>query len=183
MKKYLEVGKIINTHGFSGGLKAEPWCDSPSVLAELKTLYVLKEKAAKGNPAQVEHGDESFERLSVVKGSVNGRFAVLHIEGCGSFEEANILRERVLYAYRGDIPLPEGKHFIADLKGLPVINAESGRVYGRVINVTAVGKQDIYEIDTGGAVVLFPGVSEYVKSIDLEKGISIIPIAGFFDEV
>ena len=39
MRKYIEAGKINNTHGVKGGLKIESWCDSPSVLSSFKTLY------------------------------------------------------------------------------------------------------------------------------------------------
>ena len=31
-KAYLEIAKIINTHGVRGAVKLEPWCDSPDVL-------------------------------------------------------------------------------------------------------------------------------------------------------
>ena len=38
-KKFLECGKIINTHGIKGTVKAESWCDSPYILAELERVY------------------------------------------------------------------------------------------------------------------------------------------------
>ena len=43
MKKnsYIECGKIINTHGCHGGVKLESWCNTPEVLASLKSLYLL----------------------------------------------------------------------------------------------------------------------------------------------
>ena len=31
-KRYLESGKIVNTHGIKGELKIYPWCDSPEFL-------------------------------------------------------------------------------------------------------------------------------------------------------
>ena len=45
-KKYIECGKIINTHGCHGGLKLESWCDEPEVLADFKRVF-LKKKLCK----------------------------------------------------------------------------------------------------------------------------------------
>ena len=39
LKQYLEVGKIVGTHGIKGEVRVEPWCDSPSFLSKFKTLY------------------------------------------------------------------------------------------------------------------------------------------------
>jgi hypothetical protein len=38
-KKYLEVGKIVGTHGLKGEVRIEPWCDSPEFLARFRRLY------------------------------------------------------------------------------------------------------------------------------------------------
>ena len=40
-KEFLEIGKIINTHGVSGEMKIEPWCDSPDVLKKIKKFLLL----------------------------------------------------------------------------------------------------------------------------------------------
>ena len=42
-KQYLECGKIANTHGVRGAVLIESWCDSPAVLASLKTVYTEKD--------------------------------------------------------------------------------------------------------------------------------------------
>lgn len=177
MLEYLEIGKIINTHGVAGGLKIDPWCDSPSVLAGIGRLYRKK------GTGETVPGNEHFEALDIEKITPHGRFVIAYIESCDSFEKANILRDTVLYAAREDIPIEEGRHFIADLIGLPVINIDSGKIYGKLREVNTSGKQDIYEIDTANGIVLLPAVDEFVKSIDLEKGIYIRPIEGFFDEI
>ena len=36
---YLTCGKIVSTHGVRGAVKAEPWCDSPAVLAGFDRVY------------------------------------------------------------------------------------------------------------------------------------------------
>ena len=32
MKKYIETGKIVTTHGLRGEFKVYPWCDAPEEL-------------------------------------------------------------------------------------------------------------------------------------------------------
>ena len=80
------------------------------------------------------------------------------------------------------IALPEGEFFIADLIGLPVINADTGKVYGTLTDVIQHG-QDLYEIETASGTRLMPAVPEFVREIDLEKGVFVTPIEGIFDEI
>ena len=39
MKKFLEVGKLNNTHGIKGELEMQLWCDDINYLKQFKTLY------------------------------------------------------------------------------------------------------------------------------------------------
>ncbi len=165
---YFECGKIINTHGIAGAVKLDPWCDSPEVLAGLKTLYFKS--------------GESYRAVKVLKASVFKRFVIATLEGVTDIDAAAALREKVLYAAREDLPLDDGDVFIADLIGLPVIDAESGRTYGTLTGVINNGASDIYEIETPAGQRLMPAVDEFVREIDDEKGIFVTPIEGMFDD-
>ena len=39
LRQYLECGKVVNTHGIAGGIKAESWCDQPEILSSLNQVY------------------------------------------------------------------------------------------------------------------------------------------------
>ena len=39
-KKYLETGRIVNTHGVRGEVKIQPWADSPDFLLDFDSLYI-----------------------------------------------------------------------------------------------------------------------------------------------
>ena len=171
MRKYIEIGKIVNTHGVRGTVKAEPWCDSPSVLAEMKHLYLSPE--AKG---------EGYRRLTVTKGSVQKHHVLLTLEGIDTFEQAEAMKNTLLFADRNDIPVAEGAFLIDDLKGLPVTDYHDSHVYGILNDVIQGGAGDLYEIKTEHGMVLIPAVKEFIKSIDLNSGIVIAPIRGMFDE-
>lgn len=44
MEQYLEIGKIVGTHGLKGELRVDPWCDSPQFYAALKLFILLMAK-------------------------------------------------------------------------------------------------------------------------------------------
>lgn len=165
-KAYLEIAKIINTHGVRGAVKLDPWCDSPETLKKIKKLYL-------------ENG-ASFD-VSDVK-MIGGGFVVLSLSGVTTVEAAVKLKNKILLAKREDIPLAEGAHFICDLIGMPVKDAESGKEYGTLLEVTQPALQELYVVKTeSGKTVMIPNVPAFVHHID-EEAIYITPIAGFFDD-
>lgn len=168
-ERYLEAGKIVNTHGVKGDVKIESWCDEPEVFGELSALYLRQ-----GG----EYRAYRLTRASTVKG-----MALCHLEGIDTLDDAVALRNRVVFADREEIPLPEGAVFMVDLIGLPVVDIDDGKVYGTIAEVQQGLASDLYEIKTETGTVLFPAVPEFVKEIDLDKGVFIRPIGGFFDAV
>ena len=164
---YLECGKVIATHGVAGAVKLESWCDSPYVLAELPTLYMLI--------------DGKYIPFEVEKASVFKTIVIAKLEGIDSVDAAAEKKNMTVYASRDDFELDEGAYFIADLIGLDVIDADNGRVYGTVIEVTNYGASDIYTVRTETGDKMIPAVPEFVIEVDLEKGIFIRPIEGMFD--
>lgn len=166
-KQYLECGKIINTHGIAGAVKLESWCDSPEVLASFETVYFKK--------------GEVYKPVEVLRASVFKRFVLMTLEGITDIDAAAALKETVVYADRDELPIEEGQHFIADLVGLPVIDADSGKEYGILDDVINTGASDIYVIKSADGEKMMPAVDEFVKEIDLERGIFVTPIEGMFD--
>ena len=165
-KNYLECGKIINTHGIKGAVKVESWCDSPYVLADLERVFLEK--------------DGAFKEYEVVNASVFKQFVILELDGIMTIEQAERLKNQILYLSRDDIELEEGEVFIADLIGLPVIDADSGVEYGTITDVMNTGASDIYVIKTADGEAMMPAVKEFVKNVDLEKGVFVKPIEGMF---
>lgn len=169
MKKnsYIECGKIINTHGCHGGVKLESWCNTPEVLASLKSLYLL----SGGN--YTEH--------RVLRASVFRQFVVAELEGIADMDAALALKNTIVYARRSDIPLDEGEYFIADLIGLPVRDESTGKLYGTLKETINRGASDIYVVDTPDGDRMIPAVPEFIRSIDPDTEILVSPIEGMLD--
>lgn len=166
-KKYLECGKIVNTHGIRGAVKMESWCNTPSDLASLKRIYLRE--------------DGKYREVRVISAAPHKGHTLVTLEGVNTVEQAQALRDRIAYADRDDLPLGEGENFIADLIDLPVIDRESGRVIGKLTDVINLGASDLYEVETESGKHLIPAVPEFVKEIDLERGIFVSLIEGMLD--
>lgn len=163
---YPECGRIINTHGCRGGVKIEPWCDSPAHFAALPRVYV--KQGAEMRPLKLR-------RASVL----GARFICAEIEGVDTMEAADALRGTVLYAARKDLKLPKGAVLVAELIGLPVFDT-AGSKLGTLTDVIHPANTDIYVIKTETGEAMVPVVPEFVREVDAEKGITLSPIEGMF---
>ena len=166
-KEFLEAGKIVGTHGVRGELRVESWCDSPKVLAGIKTLYW--------------NGGETA--VKVLGARMHKSLVLMKLEGVDSATQGDLLRGKVLYLARKDVKIPEGRYFIQDLIDMQVQDADTGTVYGKVREVFQTGANNVYRIaGENGKEYLFPAVEEMIAETDLDGGvIRVRPIAGIFD--
>ena len=160
-QEFLEVGKILNTHGVQGELKCESWCDEPEELCELESVTV------------------AGRAYAVRRGRVHGRFVLLTLEGIHSIDDALPLKGKILTAPRDAFELPEGVHFVVDLIGLEARDAESGAVLGTVKEILTYPAQDIYVIAGEQGERLIPDVPDFVRGVYPEQGyIAFAPLEG-----
>jgi len=167
-KRFLDCGKIVTTHGIRGEVKVEPWCDTPDFLLDFDTFYLGKDR----RPVQVE------------KSRVHGPMVLLKLKGLDTPEEATKLRGTVIYIDRDEVELEEGEYFIQDIIGLEVVDADDGRLYGKLADVTETGANQVYHIRfADNSLKLIPAIPQVVISIDLEEGrMQIRPLPGLFDD-
>ena len=165
---YLEAGKIVNVHGLRGDVKIMPWCDSADFLCEFEYLYLDRE-----GKKELE-----VENARVFKNMVIAKFA-----GINTVEEAEKLREKVLYLSRDDVELYEDTYFIKDLIGIEVSDADTGKIYGLIKDVFQTGANDVYSIKNGEKEYLVPAIADVVVSTDIEnKKMTIRPLEGLFED-
>lgn len=168
MKKYLEVGKINNTHGVRGELKLTLWCDDIEYLKQFKTLYFD------------DKGEKAVELLSA---RPQKNLAIIRLDGIDTMEKAEKLKGKLLYCDRDDAKIEEGSNYIADLIGCYVVDIDTEEEYGQVKDVLNYGSCDIYDIESWGKHTLIPATDDIVKEINVEyKVIRIKKMKGLFDE-
>ena len=167
-KEFLECGIIINTHGVKGDVKLESLCDSPDVLADMERVFIYK--------------NGKYEERRVLHASVFKQFVLMSIEGIGDMDTAIAMKGTKLYAKRSDFELDDGTYFIADLEGLDVFDIENGELLGKIKEVINRGAHDIYVIATPWGEKMVPVVDEFVKEVDIDKGVYIKTIPGLIKD-
>ena len=146
----------------------ESLCDSPNVLADLKRVFV--------------HENGKYREIKVIHTSIFKQFVLATLEGVTDMDQAAAMKGTTLYASRDDFELEEGDYFIADLIGLPIIDVDNGKTYGTVKEVINRGASDIYVVKTPNGERMMPAVEEFVKKIDLDKGIFVKTIPGLLSD-
>ena len=126
--------------------------------------------------------DGGYKEVRVLSASVSTRFVLMLVEGIDTREAAQALKNRTLYLHRDDIPVEEGAVLIADMIGLDVIDVDSGRVYGKLTEVNDGVQAKLYTVKTKSGDVLLPGVPEFIKEINEDSGMKVLPIPGLFDD-
>lgn len=163
-KEYLEAGKIVNTHGIRGEVKIMPYTDVPELLCEFDRLFLNKQEIF-------------IERSRVAKNMVIAKF-----EGVDTPEQAEKLRNKILYMHRDDLELDDDTYFIQDLIGIEVKDVETGVIYGKIVDVMQTGANDVYVIKGTDREYLIPAIADVVISTDIDNNVMTIKVLdGLFD--
>lgn len=170
LKPYLAAGKIVGTHGVRGEVRVNPWCDTPAFLTQFSELYF---------------DDKGNEKVTVLSSRVHGNVALLRIENVESIEQAQQLKNKMLYLKREDADLPQNTWFVEDLIGCKVKELDSNRVYGTISDVTSMPANDVWTIKASdGTETLVPVIKSVVINTDVENGIvEIKALKGLFDDI
>lgn len=168
-KQFLECGPIVTIHGIKGEVRMQPWCDDMQALTEVTTLYFDKNGA---------------NAIGVERARPHKNVMVLKFSGVDTPEAAAALRGKMLFINRDDLPLAEDEYFVQDLIDCQVIDADTGRDYGKVYDSRPTGANDVYYLrDEQGKERLVPAIPDVVLERDLEAGIiKIRPLEGLFDD-
>lgn len=167
-KEFLEAGQVVNTHGVTGDIKVQSWCDSPEVLADFDTLYWADRTPVK-----------------VLKAYVHKGCVIMRLEGVTTMEQADALRQKVLYLRREDVDLPDDLVFIQDILGFSVFDARTDSLVGTLREVlTTNPAYDLYEIERpDGRRAYVPAIKPFLKAVELEaRRIVICSIEGLLDD-
>ncbi len=167
---FLEVGKIINTHGLRGEVKIVTWTDSPEVFEEIGAVYVK--------------GHTDAEKMTIKNVKYQKNNIIVKFAEINSIEDAEKYKNTILLADRDTLgELPEGVYYIADLIGC-VIFEENGEKIGVLQDVFSTGSNDVYDIKRENKKnLLIPIIDGVLKAVDIQnKKITIKIPEGLEDE-
>ena len=150
-KEFLEGGQIVTTHGIKGEVKIDSWCETPEILADIKTIYI------DGAPRRVHSA------------RVHKNCVIAFLEGIDSVDAAMTLKGKVIQVARSAVKLPKGQVFMADLIGLKVLDVESGAELGTLADILTPSVQKVYVV-RGEREILIPAVDEFISEINVDGG-------------
>ena len=157
MLEYLEIGKIVNTHGVKGELKVFPLTDNPERYKKLKGAYISD---AQGNMVYHE-----FMQVRFFK-----NFVLLTLKDITDMNQAEGLKNKILLVNRKDaVKLPEDTYFICDLIGCDIY--ENNSKIGTIGDVLQTGSNDVYVIKRENLKdLLLPAIKDVILNVDIDSG-------------
>ncbi|MTI47685.1 ribosome maturation factor RimM [Sporosalibacterium faouarense] len=166
MSEYLQIGKIVNTHGIRGDLKVIPLTDDTKRFEDLDTIYIENEK----------------EVFNIEKVWYKKNLVMIKFKGYDNVNDVLKFKNRFLLIDKKDaVELPENTFFIHDIIGLKVFTVD-GEEIGLVKDVLQPGSNDVYVVKTKGKDALIPAIKDVVKEVNIqEKKIVIDPIEGMIE--
>lgn len=166
-KDFLEIGKIVGTHGVRGMIRIQPWSDNGDFLTKFKNFYL-------------ENGKTKIEMDKITP---HGNVVISAIKGVNTIEDAEKLRNQILYIKRSDARLPEGRYFVSEIIGSKVIDAETDEQIGTLTDVSQTGANDVWHIKKGEKEYLVPAIPDVVIDVDIDNDVVKIKLLkGIFDD-
>ena len=154
---FLEVGRIVKSHGLKGRMKAISYLESDAKFKLLEEVFV-------------RHGEQKANLKKVKDIKLNKKYLSLELEGVEDIDAANALVGcQVLIPYDRLEELPEGEYYWRDIVGLKVVT-EDGEILGRIEKIFSAGGNDVYVVTGGEREILLPAIADVVRKIDIENG-------------
>jgi 16S rRNA processing protein RimM len=171
MDNWLNVGKIVNTHGIRGEVRVISRTDFPEERYKIgNTLYVEKE-SGELTPVTIEAHRK------------HKQFDLLTFEEYKNINQVVPFKGLLLKVPKDQaVSLDEGEFFYRDIIGCSVYTLE-GEELGKVKEILSPGANDVWVVKRKGfgADILIPYIPSVVKTVDIEnKKITIEPLEGLF---
>ncbi|RAS79860.1 ribosome maturation factor RimM [Priestia endophytica] len=170
MEKWLNVGKIVNTHGVRGEVRVISRTDFPEERYKVgNELYIFKDN----------------EEIKVVVEShrQHKNFDLLTFEEYHNINQVEPFKNCLLKVPSSDlVELEEGEYYFHEIVGCEVYT-EEGNLVGTIKEILATGANDVWVVKASGRKdILIPYIEEVVADINVEeKKVIINEMEGLLD--
>lgn len=158
--EYLNVGKIVNTHGIRGEVRVISLTDFPEERYQKgATLLLFKE----GMPPL---------SLTVASHRRHKNFDLLTFEGYPNINDVQNFRDGILKVNKEDLAnLEEDEYYYHQIIGLTVLD-ENKQEIGKIKEILSPGANDVWVVQRKGKKdALIPYIASVVTGIDLDNGV------------
>ena len=148
--RYFEVGKIVNTHGVRGNVKAVSHSDDPDKFHKLKSVLI------DGKVFEIEFAKD------------NKNLVILKLKGVDDMNAAIALKNKIMMIPETDaIELGEDENYIRDLYDMEVYE-ETGAFLGVICDIIFTGANDVYVVrKEGERDLLIPAIKSCILDVDV----------------
>ncbi|MBH0155858.1 MULTISPECIES: ribosome maturation factor RimM [Fictibacillus] len=168
--EWLNVGKIVNTHGIRGEVRVISRTDFP------------EERYKIGNTLYVDMGSDHIP-VKIETHRKHKQFDLLTFENLHNINDVERFKGNLLKVPKEQsVSLDEGEFFYHDIIGCSVFTVE-GEELGKVKEILSPGANDVWVVKRKGfgSDILIPYIPSVVKSVDVkESKIVIEPLEGLF---
>ena len=158
MPNYLDVGKIVNTHGIRGELRIQSLTDRP------------EERYATGSELVIEMGNGEYIPVVVKSHRVHKSFDLLTFEDYPSINDVEVFKTKMLQLDEALLPnLEEGIFYTNQLIDAEVLT-EEGEAIGHIKEILTMPANDVWVVSRlNKKDLLLPNISSVILDVDLEK--------------
>lgn len=171
MTEYLNVGKIVNTHGIRGEVRVISQTDFP------------EERYQPGNSLMLFRDHQKPLKLVIESHRKHKNFDLLIFEGYPFINDVEPFRDGILKISKDELgELEENAFYYHEIIGLEV--KEGDHVLGKIKEILSPGANDVWVIQRPGKKdALIPYIESVVKKVDIKQGEVIVEIPeGLLDD-
>lgn len=165
--EYIQVGKIVNTHGIKGDLKILPLTQDVKRFEKLERVYI---------------GDDKIEKKIVKVGYSKGN-VLLRFQHQENINDVEGYRNYDVWIKQEDkITLPEDSYFLHDILGLEVYLQNQTHI-GTITDILQPGANDVYIVKNKDKEYLIPAIKDTIVEVNIEENKMIIdPLEGTLEQ-
>lgn len=171
MTTYLNVGKIVNTHGIKGEIRVQSITENP------------EERYKPGSELVIEINNNERIPVTVKSHRVHKNFDLLTFENYPSINDVEKFKTKMLQINEELLPeLEEGVYYESEIIGLTVLN-ETGQKIGKLKEILFLPANDVWVVKRAGKKdLLLPYIESVVLDVNTDsKEITVHVLEGLDD--
>lgn len=172
MTTYLNVGKIVNTHGIKGEIRVQSITENP------------EERYKPGSELVIEINKNERIPVTVKSHRVHKNFDLLTFENYPSINDVEKFKTKMLQINEELLPeLEEGVYYESEIIGLTVLN-ETGQKIGKLKEILFLPANDVWVVKRAGKKdLLLPYIESVVLDVNTDsKEITVHVLEGLDDD-
>ncbi|MGQ8871736.1 ribosome maturation factor RimM [Paenibacillus sp. TSA_86.1] len=158
MAEFMNVGKIVNTHGIRGELRIMPLTDFPEVrFAKNAELYLFTP-------------DNHPVLVTVESSRLHKNMYIVRLKEYGNINEVEKFKGSIAKVSKENLAeLEDGEYYFHQIVGCTVLT-EEGETLGTISEILTPGANDVWVVKTpAGKEVLIPVIDDVVLDVNVEQ--------------